>query len=136
MSKPFCTLDIPSVEAAAFLAGLLNPNPTKYSQEGVNEALEEAWAQGTMGGGTSFRYLAQHVNYWGLRDQLRPILFEAGFDLDKSHNMWPPWLTPQAPEKIDTYDISYNKDGVKFGCEDISLETMEAMVKRCKEKGE
>jgi hypothetical protein len=127
----FCTLEIPNAETAAVLQALVNQG-FKDRLTCDSERTRVAIIDCIQGGEEGFNAAAKVAIKFKTDHIWRPL--DRALEKVGAHHKGKkaPWMPNQAPNRIEDFTISYSEEGIKFGCSEISLETMEAMVKKCK----
>lgn len=134
-NKPFCTIDIPDVETAAYIHALIyNVRP---EAEEIDQSARHRLNTHFPGGYgaakniPSFNRMGPGAHRGGIVEKLRVLLRDAGAFGRNSTTA--PWLTPKPPTSIEGFDVTYHgEDGIKVGCSTLSVVEMELMVKKCK----
>lgn len=128
---PFCIIEVPDVETAAYLRAVLSPSAEDILNR--KDIIEDIFDQ-IAGGEEGFRAVSKKVDGEGVLavwEAIGNALCDEGIDSDSDDA---PWMKDVVPDKIESYDVTYNgKDGVEIGCTTLSLTKMRAMVKKCEE---
>lgn len=133
--KPFCTIDIPTAEAAAYIEALLCTTPGKVLNELQGDTLEH-FQYYFPGGIRKAKELVESGDLVSrpVMNSLTKALRDAGIT-----DTTAPWTVPQAPTEIDGNPIDYRGDeGIRFGCNNqynLSVEQMKLMVAKCERGG-
>lgn len=133
--KPFCTIDIPNVETAAWIGAVLNPNIADYlmCENALVQMVYDSMPSKPGVGRETVRTI-QGVAQPGKSSVWRVIQGKLRHVGASYQDRKPPWLPPKPPERIDSYDVTYSKDGMKAGCVSLSLEEMKLMVEECEKQ--
>ena len=125
--KPFCTIEIETVEMAAYLMAITNPSASQYCDGDVDSIAEAVYTciQGGKDGMNRIRLQADPGNIW---HQLEAPLKKVGAHYDQ-HDA--PWLKPKAPTEIDGNPVTYSKAGIAVGCANVSLDELKLIVEEC-----
>lgn len=129
--KPFCTIEVPDVETAAYLSALIwgawpDREEFKYTTRARIEKLFPGGLEAAEEIG--FGPNSGRNSIWV---SLNVALRNAGVNREGTTA---PWLKPKAPDTIGGEEIKYRgRDGIKVGCALVSLEQMELIIEKCKE---
>ncbi|KKN05258.1 hypothetical protein LCGC14_1089020 [marine sediment metagenome] len=126
--KWFCTIDVPNVETAAYLAAILAPDLNEYvscKENSISKIATAHFAGGKKGMSAAYaKILKGKVD---VRKTLARRLQDAGAHWGQDA----PWLEPQAPREINGEEVIYSAGGIIIGCKELVLEEMREMVKKC-----
>ncbi len=130
--EPFCTIDVPNVETAAYLMALVNPSiGCLYNND--PECFHDDVVTTFQGGMTGLKAASPKILHWHIWDQLGSILLRTGSHYTEDSA---PWLKLKVPTEINGNPVTCMKSGVKVGCTQVGIEELKLLVKECEEAEE
>jgi len=107
--EPFCTIDVPNVETAAYLMALISPDIKHLCSSGPKYFVREV-VRTFQGGVSGLQSAAPKIRQQRIWHQLRSVILRTGAYYTETSASW---LEPKAPAKIDGNSVTCRKSGVK-----------------------
>lgn len=130
--KPYCRIDVPNVETAAYLMAVMNPSVGEIYDNDAEDFIHlvSKTFQGKTRGLRAAHAKIFNVDIW---HQLANVLKDTGCYYNEKSA---PWCTPQAPTRRAGYPVTCRKAGLQIGPVEVTTEELKLLLEKCEEAEE